>query len=176
MESVSLVRNENFRTDNARDPWLESELPDLYMTMIETAETVADRYEISRERQDEYALQSQLRTALAQRNGLMDDEIVPMKSTMKYFDRENKTETFHEVNLMKDEGNRPDTSLEGLLALKPVFKDGIHINEGSYITAGNASQLSDGASASILMESKDCLLYTSPSPRDATLSRMPSSA
>lgn len=155
VESVSLVRNENFRTDNARDPWLESELPDLYMTMIETAETVADRYEISRERQDEYALQSQLRTALAQRNGLMDDEIVPLKSTMKYFDRENKTETFHEVNLMKDEGNRPDTSLEGLLALKPVFKDGIHINEGSYITAGNASQLSDGASASILMESKE---------------------
>ena len=125
------------------------------MTMIETAETVADRYEISRERQDEYALQSQLRTAFAQRNGLMDDEIVPLKSKMKYFDRENKTETYHEVNLMKDEGNRPDTSLEGLLALKPVFKDGIHINEGSHITAGNASQLSDGASASILMESKE---------------------
>jgi len=74
---------------------------------------------------------------------------------MKYFDKETKTETYHEVNLMKDEGNRPDTSLEGLLSLKPVFKEGIHINEGSYITAGNASQLSDGASASVLMESKE---------------------
>ena len=155
VESVSLVRNENFRMDNARDPWLESEIPDLYMTMIETAETVADRYGVSREQQDEYALQSQLRTAAAQRKGLMDDEIVPLKSTMKYFDKETKTETYHEVNLIKDEGNRPDTSLEGLLALKPVFKDGIHINEGSHITAGNASQLSDGASASVLMESKE---------------------
>ena len=155
VESVSLVRNENFRMDNARDPWLENEMPELYMTMIETAETVADRYGISRERQDEYALQSQMRTAHAQRNGFMDDEIVPLKSTMKYYDKENKTATYHEVSLIKDEGNRPNTSLEGLSALKPVFKDGIHISEGSHITAGNASQLSDGASASILMESKE---------------------
>ena len=155
VESVSLVRNENFRMDNARDPWLENEMPELYMTMIETAETVADRYGISRERQDEYALQSQMRTAHAQRNGFMDDEIVPLNSIMKYYDKENKTETYHKVNLIKDEGNRPDTSLEGLSALKPVFKDGIHISEGSHITAGNASQLSDGASASILMESKE---------------------
>ena len=96
-----------------------------------------------------------MRTAHAQKNGFMDDEIVPLKSTMKYYDKENKTATYHEVNLIKDEGNRPDTSLEGLSALKPVFKDGIHISEGSHITAGNASQLSDGASASILMESKE---------------------
>ena len=75
--------------DNARDPWLESEMPDLYMTMIETAETVADRYGISRERKDEYELQSQMRTARAQRNGFMDDDIVPFKSTMKYYDKEN---------------------------------------------------------------------------------------
>ena len=155
VESVSLVRNENFRMDRARDPWLEENIPSLYMTMIETAENVAKRYGISRESQDEYSLQSQMRTANAQKNGLMDKEIVPLKSTMKYKDKETGEISSHEVCIEKDEGNRPSTTLEGLSALKPVFKDGIYLKEGEYITAGNASQLSDGASASVLMEARE---------------------
>ena len=155
VESVSLVRNENFRMDRARDPWLEENLPSLYMTMIETAENVAKRYGISRESQDEYSLQSQMRTAKAQQNGYMDKEIVPLKSTMKYKDKETGEISSHDVCIEKDEGNRPSTTFEGLSALKPVFKDGIYLKEGEYITAGNASQLSDGASASVLMEARE---------------------
>ena len=155
VESVSLVRNENFRMDRARDPWLEENLPSLYMTMIETAENVAKRYGISREAQDEYSLQSQMRTANAQKNGFMDKEIVPLKSTMKYKDKETGEISSHDVCIEKDEGNRPSTTFEGLSALKPVFKDGIYLKEGEYITAGNASQLSDGASASVLMEARE---------------------
>ena len=155
VESVSLVRNENFRMDRARDPWLEENIPALYMTMIETAENVAKRYGISREAQDEYSLQSQMRTAKAQQNGYMDKEIVPLKSTMKYKDKETGEISSHDVCIEKDEGNRPSTTFEGLSALKPVFKDGIYLKEGEYITAGNASQLSDGASASVLMEARE---------------------
>ena len=155
VESVSLVRNENFRMDRARDPWLEENIPSLYMTMIETAENVAKRYGISREAQDEYSLQSQMRTARAQQNGYMDKEIVPLKSAMKYKDKETGEISSHDVCIEKDEGNRPSTTLEGLSALKPVFKDGIYLKEGEYITAGNASQLSDGASASVLMEARE---------------------
>ncbi len=155
VESVSLVRNENFRMDRARDPWLEENIPSLYMTMIETAENVAKRYGISREAQDEYSLQSQMRTARAQQNGYMDKEIVPLKSTMKYKDKETGEISSHDVCIEKDEGNRPSTTFEGLSALKPVFKDGIYLKEGEYITAGNASQLSDGASASVLMEARE---------------------
>ncbi len=155
VESVSLVRNENFRMDRARDPWLEENIPSLYMTMIETAENVAKRYGISREAQDEYSLQSQMRTAKAQQNGYMDEEIVPLKSTMKYKDKETGEISSHDVCIEKDEGNRPSTTFEGLSALKPVFKDGIYLKEGEYITAGNASQLSDGASASVLMEARE---------------------
>ena len=155
VESVSLVRNENFRTDRARDPWLEERLPDLYMTMIETAENVAERYKISRDEQDEYALQSQIRTAKAQNLGYMDEEIVPLKSMMKFKDGETGEVKKHEMFLEKDEGNRPGTTIDGLRGLKPVFKDGINIKKGNYITAGNASQLSDGASASVLMEAKE---------------------
>ena len=152
VESVSLTRNEYFRTDRARDPWFETYLPTLYMTMIETAENVAQRYGISREAQDEYSYQSQMRTANAQRAGLLDTEIVPLKSLMKIKDKETGNLTTKEVILEKDEGNRPNTTLEGLSSLKPVFKDGIYLKKGDYITAGNASQLSDGASASVLME------------------------
>ena len=155
VESVSLVRNENFRMDRARDPWLEENIPSLYMTMIETAENVAKRYGISRESQDEYSLQSQRRTANAQKNGFMDKEIVPLKSTMKYKDNETGEISSHDVCIEKDEGNRPSTTFEGLSALKPVFRDGIYLKEGEYITAGNASQLSDGASASVLMEARE---------------------
>jgi len=123
--------------------------------MIETAENVAERYKISREAQDEYSLQSQRRTANAQISGYMDEEIVPLKSIMKYKDRETGEIKKHEMFLEKDEGNRPGTTIDALRGLKPVFKDGIHLKKGNYITAGNASQLSDGASASVLMEIKE---------------------
>ena len=122
------------------------------MTMIETAELVADRYKVSREAQDEYALRSQQRTAAAQQSGAFDDEIIPMPSIMLATDRATGETTSKPVTLTRDEGNRPETNLEGLAALKPVFKDGQIVKEGKFITAGNASQLSDGASAAVLME------------------------
>jgi acetyl-CoA C-acetyltransferase len=125
------------------------------MTMIETAEIVADRYGISREAQDEYALRSQQRTAAAQQAGRFDDEVVPLPSVMSVTDRNTGETSKKPVTLEKDEGNRPDTSLDGLAGLKPVFKDGQRIKEGRNITAGNASQLSDGASAAVLMEEKE---------------------
>ena len=155
VESVSLTRNEYFRSDRSQDPWLISNLPALYMTMIETAENVAERYNISREAQDEYSYQSQKRTAKAQELGLFDKEIVPLASIMKVKDKDSGDITSQQVTLKKDEGNRSDTTLNGLQSLKPVFKDGLRIKKGNFITAGNASQLSDGASASVLMETKE---------------------
>jgi acetyl-CoA C-acetyltransferase len=127
------------------DPRLLALHKDIYMPMLNTAEVVAKRYDIARETQDEYALQSQQRTAAAQAAGKFDEEIVPMPSTMGVMDKETKDISFKEVTLAKDEGNRPDTTAEGLAGLKPVF-------DGGVITAGNASQLSDGASAAVLME------------------------
>ena len=124
------------------------------MSMLETAETVAARYGVSREVQDEYAARSQELTHLAQEAGRFDAEIVPLTSTMMLQDRETKEISHHEVTLDKDEGNRPGTTAESLAGLKPVFKDGMTIKEGKFITAGNASQLSDGASASVVMEAK----------------------
>ena len=115
---------------------------------------IRDRYSVSRKVQDDYALQSQQRTHAAQEAGRFDDEIVPMSTIMKFQDKKTGAISEHEVTLSKDEGNRPSTTIEGLNGLAPVFKDGIHIKEGSYITAGNASQLSDGASASVVMEEK----------------------
>jgi acetyl-CoA C-acetyltransferase len=155
VESVSLTRNESFRSDRSQDPWLISNLPTLYMTMIETAENVAERYNISREAQDEYSYQSQKRTANAQKLNLLDKEIVPLTSIMKVKDKDSGDITSQQVTLTKDEGNRSDTTLSGLQSLQPVFKDGLRIKKGNFITAGNASQLSDGASASVLMESKE---------------------
>ncbi len=152
VESVSLVQNQKMRTDRLRDPWLVEHLPALYMTMIETAETVAERYKISREAQDEYGLQSQQRTATAQQAGRLQHEIVPLPSVMKVQDKQTGEISEKKVTLERDEGNRPTTTLEGLQGLAPVFKDGMTIKEGRYITAGNASQLSDGASASVVME------------------------
>ncbi|RFB04262.1 acetyl-CoA C-acyltransferase [Parvularcula marina] len=136
------------------NPWLVEHLPQTYMTMIETAEIVSERYDVSREAQDEYALSSQMRTAEAQSKGYFDDEIVPMPSTMLRQDKETKEISKHDVVLDKDEGNRPDTTLEGLNSLKPVFKGGQRVKEGQYITAGNASQLSDGAAALVVMDQK----------------------
>jgi acetyl-CoA C-acetyltransferase len=155
VESVSFVQGDKMVRTRGDDPELIARIPALYMTMIETAEIVADRYGISREAQDEYALRSQQRTAAAQQAGRFDDEIVSLASVMSVTDRNTGETSKRPVTLEKDEGNRPDTSLDGLAALKPVFKDGQRIKEGRNITAGNASQLSDGASAAVLMEEKE---------------------
>jgi acetyl-CoA C-acetyltransferase len=123
--------------------------------MLETAEVVAKRYGVSREAQDEYALQSQQRTAAAQAAGKFDDEIVPMASVMKVKDKETGVVSDVAVTLEHDEGNRPSTTLEGLASLKPVHSGGQQIKQGGFITAGNASQLSDGASAAVVMEARE---------------------
>ena len=147
LESISLVQNEHQNQFSATDPNVLKIAGAAYMPMIDTAEVVAKRYNISREVQDEYALQSQQRTAAGQENGKFDDEIVPMPSTKIIFNQETENTVQEDILLEKDEGNRPSTTLEGLQGLKPV-------REGGVITAGNASQLSDGASASVLMDSK----------------------
>ncbi len=154
LESISLVQNKNMNRFRAADGWITDNKPDLYMTMLETAEIVAERYSISREDQDQYAVQSQARTHEAQLAGRFDDEIVPLPSVMKLTDRESGEVSDTEVTLDKDEGNRPETTLEALAGLPPVFADGLKVAEGRCITAGNASQLSDGASASVLMEAR----------------------
>ena len=147
LESISLVQNEHQNQYRATDPNVLKIAGAAYMPMIDTAEVVAKRYHISREVQDEYALQSQQRTAAGQETGKFDDEIVPMPSTKVIFNQETENTVQEDILLEKDEGNRPSTTLEGLQGLKPV-------REGGVITAGNASQLSDGASASVLMDSK----------------------
>ncbi|HYI83139.1 MAG TPA: acetyl-CoA C-acyltransferase [Acetobacteraceae bacterium] len=152
LESISLVQNDKMNRFRTRDPWLEEHVPQLYMSMLETAEVVADRYGVSREAQDEYALRSQQRTAAAQQAGRFDAEIAPLPSRMAVQDKNTGEVSRKDVTLTKDEGNRPDTALQGLAALKPVLKDGQRIKEGRFITAGNASQLSDGASACVVME------------------------
>ena len=147
LESISLVQNEHRNGYRAVDPNVVSKSEHAYISMLETAEIVAKRYNISRDAQDEYSLQSQQRTAAAQAAGKFDDEIVPLASKMLFMDKETKQQSVHDVLLEKDEGNRPTTTLEGLVGLRPVV-------EGGVITAGNASQLSDGASASVIMDSK----------------------
>lgn len=150
VESISM--NQTGDMFAVPDPELLANKPALYMPMIETAEIVAERYNISREAQDEYAAQSQARTAAAQNAGAFDDEIVPLPSVMKLQDKESGNVTEIEANLDKDEGNRPGTTKDTLAGLQPVFSNGQVVKEGKYITAGNASQLSDGASACVLME------------------------
>jgi acetyl-CoA C-acetyltransferase len=147
LESISLVQNEHQNQYRATDPNVLKIAGAAYMPMIDTAEVVAKRYNISREAQDEYGLQSQQRTSAGQETGKFDDEIVPMPSTKVIFNKETETTVQEDILLEKDEGNRSSTTLEGLQSLKPV-------REGGTITAGNASQLSDGASASVLMDSK----------------------
>ena len=141
VESVSLVQNDKMNTFKTKDPWIVEHRPDTYYSMLETAEVVAKRYGVSREAQDEYSYQSQMRTAAAQEAGKFDDEIVPLESTMLVQDKETKEISEKTLTLTKDEGNRPSTTLEGLASLKPVLEP---------------SELSD-----------TCLLYTSPSPRDS---------
>ena len=144
LESISLVQNEHANMYRVVDKNLTAKHQHIYMPMLDTAEVVAKRYNVSRADQDAYALQSQQRTALAQDAGKYDDEIAPLASSMGLMDRETGKVSFRDVMLQKDEGNRPETNLEGLMGLKTVREDG-------FITAGNASQLSDGASASVLM-------------------------
>ena len=145
-DSISMVQTNKMRVDP--DMGLMAMHAGIYMPMIDTAETVASRYGISRDRQDEYSYRSQMRTAAAQQAGKFDDEIVPLTAQMGMQNKETGEITIHEVTLSKDEGNRPETTLEGLKGLKPV-------REGGVITAGNASQLSDGASASVIMEASE---------------------
>jgi acetyl-CoA C-acetyltransferase len=149
LESISLVQNEHMNKFRSRNDWIVAHKPALYDTMIQTAETVAERYGISREAQDAYAVQSQARTAAGQQAGKFDDEIVPMPTVKLVTDRESGAVSEQAVTLERDEGNRPGTSAEDLAKLKPV------LHEKGYITAGNASQLSDGASAAVVMEAKE---------------------
>ena len=148
VESISLVQDEHKNKFRAHDGWLDEHKPEIYWPMIDTAEMVAKRYEVSREVQDEYALRSQQRTAAGQQAGKFDDEIVPLKTVKLVQDKATGQVSEQEVTLSQDEGNRPDTSPEGLAKLEPVR------GPGHFITAGNASQLSDGASACVVMDRK----------------------
>jgi acetyl-CoA C-acetyltransferase len=147
LESISLVQNEHMNRYEEQDPWLNEHKPEIFMTMLETAEVVAARYRIDREVQDRYAQQSQRRTAAAQDWGRFDREIVPITTTKRIVDRETGEVSFEEVTLSKDECNRPETTVDGLAELTPVI-------EGGTVTAGNASQLSDGAAAVVVMDAE----------------------
>jgi len=144
-ESITLVQNDKMNMHRIVDPKAVSNAPSLYMPMLDTAEVVAKRYDISRQAQDEYSLQSQQRTAAAQAAGKFDDEIVPVTANKMIFNKETKEVSYDEVTLTKDEGNRPSTNIEGLNGLNAVRENGS-------ITGGNASQLSDGAAAVVVMD------------------------
>jgi len=145
LESISLVQNENMNLHRAVDKALVAQHKSVYIPMLQTAEIVAKRYGISREQQDAYGYQSQMRTAAAQEAGKFDQEVIPTTTNMGVMNKETKEVSFHDKTISKDEGNRPTTTMDGLSGLRTVIKGGV-------ITAGNASQLSDGASACVLME------------------------
>jgi acetyl-CoA C-acetyltransferase/acetyl-CoA acyltransferase len=146
-ESISLVQNEHMNMFHAVDPELKKVKGDVYMPMLDTAEVVSKRYNISREAQDEYSLESQRRTASAQQGGRFKEEIAPISTKMAVMDKATKEVSYKDITLSQDEGPRPETTPEGLASLKPV-------REGGSITAGNASQLSDGASATVIMSAE----------------------
>lgn len=148
LEQISLVQNDHANKFRTADPRLMEMHPHLHMPMIDTAEVVAKRYGVSRDDQDAYGLQSQMRTAAAQQAGRFDDEIIPITADKIVVNKETGEQSIQTVTLERDEGNRPDTNLEGLSGLKPV-------RDGGCITAGNASQLSDGASACVVMEASE---------------------
>ena len=154
VESISLVQMGGMNTNHITEEGLMKAKPALWMSMIETAEIVAERYGIDRDAQDEYAYESQRRTAAAQAAGRFAEEIVPLETMMKKIDKASGNESIVDYTVTRDECNRPDTTLEGLRALKPVFGGGQQVKEGKYITAGNASQFSDGASACVVMDAK----------------------
>jgi acetyl-CoA acetyltransferase family protein len=147
-ESISLVQNEHMNLFHAVDPALKAIKGDVYMAMLDTAEVVAKRYGISREKQDEYSLESQRRTAAAQQGGKFKDEIAPIATKMAVVDKNTKEVSYKDITLSQDEGPRPETTAEGLAGLKPVRENGT-------VTAGNASQLSDGAAATVIMSDKE---------------------
>ena len=144
LESISLVQDGKSMPVN--DEWLLEHKPAIYMPMIDTADNVAERYKVSREAQDAFALESQRRTATAQQAKRFDSEIVPLPTTKKVVDKNTKAESLEQITLKSDEGNRPDTTAAALASLKSVS------GPGGSITAGNSSQLSDGASACVVME------------------------
>jgi len=152
MESISLTLNKHAPQYRNRSEFVKAADPHAYMAMIETAEIVADRYGVSREAQDEFSAISQQRAGAAQEAGRFLDEIVPITVDKALFDKEGNETGKEAVTLAHDEGVRGDTTAEKLAALKPVFRDGLVVKEGRHITAGNASQLSDGASAQVLMD------------------------
>ncbi|OBQ53034.1 acetyl-CoA acetyltransferase [Streptomyces sp. H-KF8] len=154
VESVSLVQNGHRNTHRVLDPWLSREKPSLYMSMLETAETVAERYGVSRDEQDEFALLSQRRTAAAQRAGLFDEEIIPLSGRRTTPEGPDAPAAVREFTLREDEGSRASTTLDALSRLRPVLSGG-KASATSTVTAGNASQLSDGASAAVLMEARE---------------------
>jgi acetyl-CoA C-acetyltransferase len=155
LESISLVQNQHKNAHRAQSKAVLDVAPAAYIQMIETAEIVSRRYGIARAAQDDYALRSQQRTAAAQRAGLFADEIVPLATSKLLFDRDGHITGGEAVTLEHDEGNRADTTIDSLAGLKPVWKNGQWVAQGEFITAGNASQLSDGASASVLMSAAE---------------------
>ena len=155
LESISLVQNDKVNRYRAWDDWILRHTTGLTSSMIETAELVAERYGISREAQDDYALRSQQRTATAQAEGRFDREIAPLTTEMTVMDHAGGEIASREVTLTRDEGNRPQTTLEDLAKLEPVFAGGRFVKQGRFVTAGNASQLSDGAAAVLLMEAAE---------------------
>jgi len=152
VESISLVQNEHANTFRATDPGLTERVPSIYMSMLETAETVARRYGVSRDRQDSYALRSQQRNGTATAAGRFDAEIVPVSTVMSVLGPDGHQAGEREITIDRDEGARPQTSADDLAKLKPAYKSGMNLEAGGSVTAGNASQLSDGAAALILME------------------------
>lgn len=155
VESLSLTQTKHKNTYRAQSEAVKQAVPSAYIPMIETAELVASRYGISRQEQDAYALQSQQRTAAAQEAGLFDDEIVPITVNQLVFGPDKKPAGHEQKTVLKDECNRPQTTLESLSALEPVWQDGQWVVKGEHITAGNASQFSDGASAALLMSREE---------------------
>jgi acetyl-CoA C-acetyltransferase len=155
VESISLVQNEHMNHFHAHDAWLVKHRPDIYMSMLETAELVAARYDITRSQQDAYALQSQRRTAEAASAGRFNAEIVPISSKMLVISKDGGEPFHRDVLLAADEGPRPQTTLEDLAKLKTVFERGQQLQEGKTVTAGNSSQLSDGAAAMVIMEKRE---------------------
>jgi len=155
VESISLTQNAHKNKYRSVSEAAIAAEPTAYIPMIETAELVAERYGVTRAAQDEYAFQSQQRTAAAQAAGRFDDEIVPISVVKQLFDKQGQPTDKQTVTLARDEGARADTTLDSLAALKPVWKDGQWVKQGQHVTAGNASQLSDGAAAVMLMSAEE---------------------
>lgn len=155
VESISLVQNNHMNMYRAQDPWLVEHRPDIYMSMLETAEMVARRYNVSRDAQDAFGAESHRRAVEATAAGVFADEIVPLTSTMVVTDKTTGETSFREVTLTQDEGMRPDTTAQSLAGLPPAYKGGQVVEPGGSVTAGNSSQLSDGAAALVLMSAQE---------------------